>query len=115
MKKLFFLLGISLISVGCFTASAMMTADKYEGINEGVSTLAQVQEIAGKPYKIRSKSPGLREVEYIERITMGEKMVAEIHYYLTISNDNVVVSKRVMRENRPLINLQYEGVRQIKP
>lgn len=95
-----------LLLTACFSHS-MMTKETFENIDLGTPA-DQVISDAGKPYAIYSLADSKEEYEYIERINMGNRVVMENHYFLIISNGQVV-SKRVKVEQPPAFNILYEA------
>ena len=83
----------------------MMTQESFDDIPIGMST-SEVTAKVGEPYYIRSKGEGVEEYEYIERIEMRD-LVQENHYFLIISNGQVV-GKLIKRERPPAYDLLYQ-------
>lgn len=85
----------------------MMTYETFENIDLGTPKDQLVVE-AGEPYAIYDLKDGKKEYEYIERINLGNQTVIENHYYLTIS-EGQVVSKRTKTEQPRPYNILYEA------
>lgn len=85
---------------GCFSRSAVMTHESFDDIQIG-ATYASVMECAGKPYATHCRKDGTKEYEYIERIKIGQQLVAENHYFIIVLDDQVV-GKR-FSETKPSI------------
>jgi hypothetical protein len=95
-----------LLLSACFTSGARMTSDTYDNIQMG-TPIASVEKEIGKPYAVRSKGFNTKEYEYIERIDMGNNLVAENHYFLVVT-DGQVVGKYITREKPPAYDLIYQ-------
>ena len=105
MKQGILVLLVTLSS--CFSRTAMMTQENYYSIDLGTPVKALEQQV-GTPYAVYHLSNGRLEYEYIERINMGNRLLTENHYFLTIS-DGKVVSKRFTTEQPPAYDLMYES------
>lgn len=90
----------------CSCSSNMMTKENFDDISLGTS-IKEVEEQAGKPYAVHDKPGGKAEYEYIERIDMGNHLLFENHYFLMVS-EGQVVSKRVTTETPPDYNMIYQ-------
>jgi hypothetical protein len=84
----------------------MMTRNDFEDITIGTS-VAEVEERVGSPYKIYSKPGDVEEYEYIERMNVGGDRVFQNHYYLTII-DGKVVGKHTSKERPAGFDLIYQ-------
>ncbi len=104
MRKGFFLL--LTVLTACAGSSARMTQDRYDSIQTGVS-MSVVEQDIGQPYAIHNKSGGVKEYEYIERITMGTQLISEQHYYLIVV-DGKVMGKYTKQEKAPPYDLIYQ-------
>jgi hypothetical protein len=82
-----------LIMAGCSSGGRMMTMDSFYGIPIG-ATKDEVVQCAGSPAECRLKCSNVEELEYIERINAGARLLQERRYILTLRNGKVV-SKRV--------------------
>jgi hypothetical protein len=103
MKKGFFcFLGLFFILIfSCLSSSEVMTMTAFYDVPLGTKKADLIKEW-GKPYSVcKRSSQNTEELEYIEKITMGQRMVSERHYYFLLRND-AVVSKR-MEEKEPFI------------
>ncbi len=96
-----------LLLTACFSRPSMMTRETFENIDLGTPTDQIVIE-AGKPYAVHTLASGKKEYEYIERINMGNQTIVENHYFLTIS-EGQVVSKRIKTEEPHPYNIIYEA------
>lgn len=92
----------------CFSKGSMMTRETFENIDLGTPANQVVAE-AGKPYAVHPLPGDKKEYEYIERIEMGNQILMENHYFLTISEEGQVVSKRIKTEKPPAYNILYEA------
>ena len=90
----------------CFSRTNMMTKENFDEISLGTS-IREVETSAGTPYAIHDKPGGKTEYEYIERIDMGNHLLFENHYFIMVS-EGQVVSKRVITESPPDYNLLYQ-------
>jgi hypothetical protein len=99
-----FLLSLLLLT-SCFTRPALMTHESFDDIQLGTS-ISEVKEKVGKPYAVRVKGAGKEEYEYIERMDLGQALIYENHYYLTII-DGKVISKRFTQERPPAFDFIY--------
>lgn len=77
----------------------------YNNIKIGSSAPKVVQKY-GEPYAVHDLGKGSYEYEYIERVSMNNELVYENHYYLTITNGQVV-SKRFREQTRPPYDQMY--------
>lgn len=101
-KTLLFLI----ILASCSSRASMMTKSSYEGIQTG-TPVTTIEAQVGQPYAIHSKGSGVEEYEYIERITMGNALVTETHYFLIVA-DGKVVGKYSKQEQSPEYDLIYQ-------
>jgi len=76
----------------------VMTNDCFYSVSTGTSK-DELVKLAGKPYSIHRKCDCL-EYEYIEKITNGNRVIQENHYFFVIKNDRVI-SRRVENVNPP--------------
>ncbi len=90
----------------CFSRAALMTYSDYDKIAIGTPVSTLRSEI-GKPYAIHHKEGGIEEYEYIERISTGNNLVAENHYFLIVENGKVI-GKYLKRERPPAYDLIYQ-------
>ena len=97
---IFAFLGLFTLVASCSSGHDIMTMDSFYEVPTGTKKAALIKEM-GKPYAIHQKGPNEEEYEYIEKVTMGQRVVSERHYYFLIRN-GVVVSKR-MEEQEPLM------------
>ena len=104
MKRTLLIICLSLLSA-CFSRSAAMDSQTFESVALG-TPVSSLESQFGKPYKIHSKGGGKEEYEYIERIGMGQCLVAENHYFLIVLN-GAVVGKYVTQEKSPAYDLIY--------
>lgn len=104
MKKTFLIPLV--ILTACAGSSARMTQDRYDAIQTGVS-VKEVQQEVGQPYAVHDKSGGVKEYEYIERITMGSQLISEHHFFLIVV-DGRVVGKYSKQEKAPPYDLIYQ-------
>lgn len=100
-------LPLLLLLTACFSRASLMTRETFDNIDLG-TTVAQVRTEAGEPYAVYSLSGDKEEYEYIERIKMGNRLVSENHYFLVISNGQVI-SKRSTSEQPPAYNILYQA------
>jgi outer membrane protein assembly factor BamE (lipoprotein component of BamABCDE complex) len=87
--------------VGCASGGHILTARHFYDVPIGSSTQEVVSSL-GEPYSVHSKKDGTVEYEYIERVTMGNR-VLEQKIYILVFKDGVVVSKKV----KPSSDLPY--------
>jgi hypothetical protein len=99
-------LPLLLLLTACFSRASLMTRESFDSIDLGTS-VTQLRTEAGEPYAIYSLAGDKEEYEYIERINMGNRLVSENHYFLTISNGQVV-SKRSTSVQPPAYNILYQ-------
>lgn len=95
-----------LFLASCFTHSAMMTQETFGTISLGTPISEVVNEV-GSPYAIHSKGGGVEEYEYVERVGSENSLIYENHYFLKVSQGQVV-SKRMTREKLPAYDLIYQ-------
>lgn len=84
-----------------------MTQETFHQIDLGMS-IAEVRTLSGEPYSVRTLSGNQEEYEYIERVKMGNQLLMEHHYFLTVS-DGQVTSKRVVTQEPPPYKILYEA------
>jgi hypothetical protein len=89
----------------CSSRSAM-TRENFDSIPLG-TPLCTVTSMAGDPYSVRSLGNGAFEYEYIERITLGQELMAENHYFFKVK-DGQVVAKKMKMEKQPAYDLIYQ-------
>lgn len=99
--------GLALLCGGCFSKSAVMTRQNFDEIQVG-SSVKQIETQVGKPFAVYGHGTGAWEYEYIERISMGEEVIEENHYFLIVK-DGKVVSKRLNTEHPPAYDEIYEA------
>lgn len=104
-KNFLFLAALCLLCA-CFSRSALMTRDSFDEIQIGAN-FADVQECSGKPYATCCKSDGTKEYEYVERIKIGQQLVAENHYIIIVLNDQVV-GKRFSQTKPTIFRSVYD-------
>ena len=90
----------------CFSRPSMMTYESFDKVQVGTAVTDLKQEI-GKPYAIHHKDGGSEEYEYVERINVGNSLIAENHYFLIVQNGKVV-GKYMSRERPPAYDLIYQ-------
>jgi len=102
VKKIFLILCLS---------SSLTALNRLE-FNEIMlgTPIRQVLTCFGEPYAVYKGCPGTILFEYIERIAMNGELVYENHFFLTISNDQVI-SKAFREEGR----LPYDQIYQEDP
>jgi hypothetical protein len=66
-----------------------------------------MEQRVGSPYQIRNLKDGEKEYEYIERITMGDEVVEENHYFIIVQ-DGKVKGKRTTQQTPPAYDLIYD-------
>ncbi len=104
--KAFFSLFMLVLLASCFTRSAMMTQETFGTITLGTPISEVIAEV-GDPYAIHSKGGGIQEYEYVERVGSENSLIYENHYFLKVSQGQVV-SKRMTREKLPAYDLIYQ-------
>lgn len=90
---------------GCFSRPSLMTREVFNDIQVG-SDFASLQSKIGRPYAVNSLGEETEEYEYIERMDVETYLVIENHYFLTVTNGQVV-GKRVSQERSPAYDLIY--------
>jgi hypothetical protein len=95
-----------LILASCFSRPALMTYSEFNDVELGTS-IASIKSEIGEPYAVHDKKNGAQEYEYIERIDVGNNVVAENHYFLIIQ-DGKVTGKYMKRERPPAYDLIYQ-------
>ncbi len=105
MKYASFFCVLLALCASCFTRPALMTKEEYDSISVGTS-IATVRAEAGEPYAVRILGEGVEEYEYVERISLGARDIAENHYFLTISNGRVI-GKRMEYKTPPAYGQIY--------
>lgn len=90
---------------GCFSKSAMMTMQTFDGVQVGSSVDGVVQE-NGEPYSIKTRQ-GTEEYMYVEKVTSGNRLIYENHYTIFVK-DGVVVGKTAKQEMVPAFDLIYQ-------
>ncbi len=105
LKKLFLLVTVSLFCTGCFSRPSMMTYNTFDQVQIG-TPIAELKPQVGRPYAIHHKD-GSEEYEYVERISVGNNLVAENHYFLIVQNGKVI-GKYMSRERPPAYDLIYQ-------
>ena len=94
MKKL--LLVLFLIS--CAAGGKTMDLNRFQEVSIGAS-VDELVEKQGAPYSINKLKSGAEEYEYIERISLGGKLVG-IRYYYFLVKEGRIISKR-FNDNHP--------------
>lgn len=105
MKQLFRISSL-LFLASCFTSGPRMTSGTYDTIQMG-TPIVSIEKQYGQPYAVHSRGPSTQEYEYIERIDMGYNVVSENHYFLVVT-DGQVVGKYMRREKPPAYDLIYQ-------
>lgn len=103
MKK--YMVLASIIMLGCFSRSAMMTQETYYGVQVG-TPIDTVIEQNGKPLYTETKD-GMEEYHYVERMTSGNRLIYENHYVLYVK-DGIVVAKTTSQERPPAFDMIYQ-------
>ena len=98
MKFLSYLF-LCIMAFGCMRGHQIMTYDRFDDLPIGMH-VQDLQKKAGKPYSIKNLGNNEQEFEYLERLTMGDRVVEERHYLFIIRNGKVV-SKHVTSDSRP--------------
>lgn len=93
MKKYLFFF---LFFCGAWASSKVMTMNAYYEVEVGW-TESQLKDSLGRPFAVKSLSSGERELEYIERVFVDDRMVELRHYFFTIKGD-IVTSKRMVED-----------------
>ncbi len=83
-----------------------MTNTNYDEIQTG-TPISVVKAEVGEPYAVHNKKDGSQEYEYIERISVGNSIAAENHYFLIVK-DGHVIGKYMKRERPPAYDLIYQ-------
>ncbi len=83
-----------------------MTRPDFNGIELGTD-IKEVVEQCGAPYRIQKKNDGSQEYEYVERVMMGEQVIQENRYFLTVK-DGKVISKERVEKRPPAYNEIYD-------
>ncbi len=103
--KPFIIIGL-IVCCACSSRASLMTQSEYDTVQTG-TPVATLESQIGTPYDIHFKSGGVKEYEYIERITMGNSLVTENHYFIIVV-DGKVVGKYMKQEKAPAYHLIYE-------
>ena len=106
LKNLIPLLAMLVFLSGCFSRPALMTWSDYDNVRVG-TPVSELQAGIGRPYAIHHKEPGIDEYEYVERINVGNNLIAENHYFLIVQNGKVI-GKYMSRERPPAYDLIYQ-------
>ncbi len=96
---------IGLVCLASCSRPALMTYNCYDQVQVGAS-IADLQTRIGQPYAIHHKNDNL-EYEYVERINIGENLIAENHYFLIVQNGKVI-GKYMERQRPPAYDLIYQ-------
>jgi hypothetical protein len=105
--KKWILTTIALLTLtSCFSRSSMMTYDNFDKVQIG-TPIADLKPEIGRPYAIHHKESGSEEYEYVERINVGNNLIAENHYFLIVQNGKVI-GKYMSREKPPAYDLIYQ-------
>jgi len=83
-----------------------MTKEQFEEVCVG-NSVASIRGEAGEPYSVRIVGEGVEEYEYVERISLGSRDIAENHYFLTVSNGRVI-GKRMEQRRPPSYSQIYQ-------
>ncbi len=83
----------------CASGNKMLTMDSFYDIPVG-ATKDEVIAKAGDPSRITKKDNGVEEYEYVERMSVGARLLQERRYIITVK-DGMVVSKRVEQSSPP--------------
>lgn len=105
IKIFLWLIGVCLLS-SCFTRPALMTRESFDNIQIG-SSYANIAASVGEPYNVNSIGEDTKEYEYIEKMELGSEVTVENHYFLIVTNGQVV-GKRATQERSPAFNLIYQ-------
>ncbi len=105
MKNRIFLLSLILL-VGCASHSALMSKADFDDVQVGTN-VSSVTEKIGQPYAIHNGSGGSKEYEYVERITTGNTLIYENHYFITVK-DGMITGKSVSQEQVKAFDLIYQ-------
>ena len=76
-----------------------MQANSFYDVPVGASK-EEVMAVVGKPVATHKKEDGSYEYEYVERLSVGSRVVSEKHYYI-LMKDGKVISKRVKQVEVP--------------
>jgi|GEM_PF-1727494 len=106
-KSFLYSFTLLLTSTGCISKQTVVTRECFDQIELG-TTVADFEEVLGKPFFIRNRGGGIVEYEYIERITMNQsEVIMERHYLLCVCNGRVI-RKRTWSGNQPAFNEIYQ-------
>jgi hypothetical protein len=106
MRSIFLLLLSTCILCSCFSRSTLMSREDYDNVQLGTS-ISQVTSKVGSPYAVHSRGGSIKEYEYIEKLTYGSTIPYENHYFILVSNGQVV-GKRMSQERLPDYDLIYQ-------
>ncbi len=106
MNKIVVLL-LFLFCSSCFTRSSYMNQDIYDQIGIGAS-VEELKAKAGSPMQVKSIGRGQEEYLYVEKVTMGSRVVVE-HQYILVVSGGKVISKRMKTEEPPAYDLIYQN------
>lgn len=81
-----------LILAACASGPSALSRAAYADISIG-STREEVIAEVGKPIHVTKKDDGSEEFEYVERLTVGGRLLQERRYFILLK-DGVVISKR---------------------
>lgn len=95
-----------LFLLSCFHRSAVMTRQDFNTVEMG-EPISTLEQRVGAPYTIRNLKNGGQEYEYIERITMGDEVIEENHYFIIVENGKII-GKRTTLQTPPAYDLIYE-------
>lgn len=86
----------------CASSGKIVTMDDYCKVEVGM-TEKELKNELGEPYAIKCYC-GVKEYEYIERLIVPDRDVEARHYFFIVK-DEVIISKRVIKEDpyRPLL------------
>lgn len=113
MKKTLGFLLLALFFCSCFSRTTMMTQEHYDTVTVGTS-IAELEEIAGKPDAIHYKGDERQEFEYVERIGVSTYYSVENKYFIEVMN-GIVVGKRMLSKRSPAYEFMYQSEPNFSP
>ncbi len=91
MKKALFILSM-MIFFACSAGHHIVTMQEFSDVSVGMTEKTLIDQL-GKPYSVKKISPNEFEYEYIEKISIEDRVIEERHYFVKLQNGKVV-SKR---------------------
>lgn len=95
-----------IVLTACFSRQAAMTRISYDSVVMGMQ-VAELEKEVGAPDSVKSKSNGVEEYTYIERMGVNTDYLIENIYYVEILN-GIVVGKHETSKRTPNYSLMYD-------